>query len=474
MRKTKIVATIGPATESSESIERLIAQGVDVFRLNFSHATHQYHQNLIDTIRGASKKLGTEVAILQDIAGPKIRVSHLERPIKLQKGDILTFCKDKTDEDNKIISLSYPQIIDSVEVGEMIYISDGNIRVKVIEKDANSLRCEVIVANLLQSKKGVNFPNSCINIDSITQKDKDDIAFGAAKVDMIAISFVRSAQDIINAKTILKDLGLKTQVFAKIETPSAVENIDAILNECDGVMVARGDMGVELGVHKVPPVQKMIVKKANALCKPVIIATQMLTSMIDSPYPTRAEMSDVANAVLDGADALMLSDETTVGKYPFDVISVLKDAISEAETVYPYYKLKDVSKEQSVVAAAAMMAKNIDPEALVVFTRSGTTAKDLSKFRTDKTIFASSYNIDTLRRLKVVWGVAPVFLSQKFDDSNELQYNFIKKAIDEGLMDINKPYIFTFSYPLQSRYSTNVIRLMEKESFEYLIDKFES
>ncbi|MGM0623525.1 MAG: pyruvate kinase [Campylobacterota bacterium] len=475
MRKSKIVATLGPATETQEQIEQLIEAGVDVFRLNFSHATHQYHQLMIDKIRNVSKKLHKEVAILQDIAGPKIRISHLDAPIHLQKGDILTFSKENVDLEHKIIGLSYPQIIDSVEVGEMIYISDGNIRVKVIAKDSDSLRCEVMVANILQSKKGVNFPNSCINIDSITQKDIKDLTFGAAQVDLVAISFVRDAKDIVKAKQILRDLGHAPEVFAKIETPQAVANIDAILEVSDGVMVARGDMGVELGVHKVPPIQKMIVKKANALCKPVIIATQMLTSMIDSPYPTRAEMSDVANAVLDGADALMLSDETTIGKYPVEVIKVLQEAIIEAETIYPYYQLThDIEQDQSVVASAAMMSKNLNPDALVVFTRGGTTAKYLSKFRTDKTIFASSYNVQTQRKLKVVWGVEPICISQKFDDSNELQYNFIKNGLAEGVLDLDKRYIFTFSYPLGSRFSTNVIRVMDRESFEYLIEKFEA
>lgn len=474
VRKSKIVATLGPSTDSVESIKALIQSGVDVFRLNFSHATHEYHKEVIDKIRKISTQLGKEVAILQDIAGPKIRVSQLQKPIVLQKGDILTFCKNSIDEDKKIIGLSYPQIIDNVEVGEMIYISDGNIRVKVVQKDEASLKCEVIVPNLLQSRKGVNFPHSQLNIDAITKKDKNDIVFGSAYADIVAISFVNSAKDILKVKEILHELGKNPLVFAKVETPQAVENIDEILNVSDGVMVARGDMGVELGVHKVPPIQKMIVQKANALCKPVIIATQMLTSMIDSPYPTRAEMSDVANAVLDGADALMLSDETTIGNYPLEVIQVLKDAIIEAEKIYPYYKLDEVSKEQSVVAAAAMMAKNIDTQALICFTRGGQTARNLSKFRTDKKIIASSYSIQTQRQLKVVWGVEPIYLSKKFDDSNELQYNFIKQAMKEKLLEMDKQYIFTFSYPLESKHSTNVIRLMDKESFEYLIEKFES
>jgi len=474
LRKSKIVATIGPSTDNEEKIEELIKAGVDVFRLNFSHATHKYHGDMIKTIRQVSQSLHQEVAILQDIAGPKIRIAHLDTPIELAKGDILTFSKTLIDEAQKVVTLSYPQIIDSVEIGEMIYISDGNIRVKVIEKDDDSLRCEVMVPNILQSKKGVNFPNSCINIDSITQKDKEDMIFGASEVDLVAISFVRSADDIIKAKQIYSDIEQAPQIFAKIETPQAIENIDAILEVSDGVMVARGDMGVELGVHKVPPIQKMIAKKANALCKPVIIATQMLTSMIDSPYPTRAEMSDVANAVLDGADALMLSDETTIGKYPVAVIEVLNEAIVEAERIYPYYKIDEVQESESVVASAAMMAKNLNPEALVVFTRGGTTAKTLAKFRTDKKILASSYNIKTLRQLKVVWGVDPISHSKEYNDSNELQYRFIQKALQDGFMDINKRYIFTFSYPLDSKFSTNVIRVMERESFEYLMKKFES
>ncbi|MGM0533724.1 MAG: pyruvate kinase [Campylobacterota bacterium] len=473
MRKSKIVATVGPATEDEKSLKRLIQEGVDVFRLNFSHADHAYHGAVIKRIRKVSADLGTQVAILQDISGPKIRVGHLDSPISLQKGDILTLSKDTVDMENKIVSLSYPAIIDSVKEGEMIYISDGNIRVKVMHKKQDALECEVVVANTLHSKKGVNFPNSEISIDSITPKDKKDLIFGCDKVDLVAISFVRSAKDIRQAREILREQGQNPDIFAKIETPAAVEDIDNIIDETDGVMVARGDMGVELGVHKVPPIQKMIVRKCNEKNKPVIIATQMLTSMIDSPYPTRAEMSDVANAVLDGADALMLSDETTVGRYPFEVIKVLHDAIVEAEGIYPYYKLDNISEQDSVVASAAMMAQNMNPQALVVFTRAGKTARKLSQFRTDKPILASCYNMDTLRRLKVVWGVQPIYLSREFNDSNELQYRFIKKGLECGMIDMNKRYIFAFSYPLESRFSTNVVRVMEKESFNYLIDKFE-
>ncbi len=473
MRKSKIVITLGPATESKERIKELIGEGVDIFRLNFSHATHEYHKQLIANIREAGSELGQEVAILQDISGPKIRISHLQTPIHLQAGDILTLSKSETDEAAKVVSLSYPEIIDSIKVGEMIYISDGTIRVKVVDKEADALRCEVVVPNLLQSKKGVNFPNSTLHIDTITPKDKSDMEFGAAFVDLVAISFVRSAEDIRQARKILQANDAGAMIFAKIETKEAIEQIDAILEEADGIMVARGDMGVELGVERVPPLQKMLVQKANAASKPVIIATQMLTSMIESPYPTRAEISDIANAVLDGADALMLSDETTVGNHPVETVRVLADSIVEAEKIYPYYKFDEVSEEESISSAAAMIAKNLDPAAFVVFTRSGKSAKTLSKFRTDKQILATSYSVKTLRQLKAVWGVTPTYLSSEFNNSDELQYAFIKRAVDEGWIDIKKKYIFTFGYPLATKYPTNVIRVMERESFNYLFNKFE-
>lgn len=471
MRKTKIVVTLGPSTDSKKSIEKLIKKGVNVFRLNFSHATHEYHEKVFNTIRKVSKAIGKEVAILQDIAGPKIRISHLENPIELKAGDVLTITKDKVDEKKKIVSISYPQIINSLQINDPVYFSDGTIRAKVIEKNENEVKCEIIIAQTLQSKKGMNLPKSKLNICSITQKDKKDLAFGAKLgVDIVALSFVSNEKDIEQAKSILAENGSNPLVFAKIEKEEAIKNIKKILKSADGIMVARGDMGVELGLQKVPAAQKKIIKLAQKQGKPTITATQMLTSMINSNYPTRAEISDVANAVLDGTDAVMLSDETTIGKYPLKAVEVLNDTILETEKDYPYHADPyDVSKEDSIAAAVATLSKNIKPHALISFTRSGKSAISISKFRPKQKILVSSYSIDTLRKLQVVWGIDAIFLSSKSNDANDLIRNFLKNAIDKKHISINKNYVLTIGTPLNIKHSTNDIRILDKSSMEYFL-----
>jgi pyruvate kinase len=318
MRKTKILVTVGPACNTPEMIEKLILTGVNVFRLNFSHSNHKEHKNSLEMIRSVSKKLNKSVGVLQDISGPKIRICELKKPLLLKEGDSLEFFREETEGK---VSINHPKVLDSLKVNDLIYLADGTIRVKIVKVEVNKVISEVLVGGELTSKKGVNFPSSKLDIPAITQKDIKDIMFGVENdVDFMALSFVQTPQDVLTAKDIIKSYGKEIAVFAKIEKKDAIENIDAIMDVSDGIMVARGDMGVELGVDKVPKVQKMLIKKANEKGKPVITATQMLTSMMNSPYPTRAEISDVANAVLDGIDAVMLSDETTVGKYPIEAV----------------------------------------------------------------------------------------------------------------------------------------------------------
>jgi pyruvate kinase len=310
MKKVKIVATLGPS--SIDKVESMIKAGVDIFRLNFSHADHKTHKNSIKLIRETAKKLNSKTAILQDISGPKIRIGEINGFLELKRGDKIRLVKSMP-ESVYDLTISYPEIIDQVNVGEYVFFADGSIRTKVIEKDSNSLTLEVKNEGVLSSRKGVNFPNSNLKISAITKKDEKDLIFGAKNgVDIVAISFVNSKKDILKAKTILKEHGATPWVIAKIETKQAVENLDEILEVADGVMVARGDLGIEVGIEKVPVIQKKIIRRANKLKKPVITATQMLLSMVNSPFPTRAEVSDVANAVMDGTDAVMLSDETTV------------------------------------------------------------------------------------------------------------------------------------------------------------------
>jgi pyruvate kinase len=407
MRKTKIVATVGPATDSEKMLKKLIVKGVNVFRLNFSHATYEYHKNTIEKIRKVSKAIGKEVAILQDISGPKIRICELKNAMELKNGDTLTLSKDTIDEKNNTITISYPEILDSLKVGEYVYFADGTIRTKVTKKNKKTVECEVVVAGILTSKKGINFPNSKLKIDTITPKDKKDLRFGAKNgVDIVALSFVAHKKDILIARDILEQEGADPLIFPKIEKPEAMENLESILEHSDGVMVARGDLGVELGLDKVASAQKFIIDMANKMSKPSIVATQMLTSMINSPYPTRAEVSDISNAVLDGADAVMLSDETTVGNYPLEAIGVLVDTTKEIEKIYPYYgDTNDVKKSESIAAAVTTIAKTLKPHALISFSRTGKSVIQLSRFRPAEPIIASSYDIGTIRKLQIVWGV---------------------------------------------------------------------
>lgn len=473
MRKTKIVVTVGPSTDKIKTLEKLIKKGVNVFRLNFSHATHEYHKDVIEKIRQASKNVNKEVAILQDIAGPKIRICNLETPMELKTKDILTLSKDTIDEKNKIITLSYPIIIDSLKIGDPIYFSDGTIRAKVIEKNEDNVKCEIIVAQTLQSKKGMNLPKSKLNISSITKKDKIDLEFGAIHgIDIVALSFVSNKQDIKDARKILEQNDSNPMIFAKIEKDEAIKNITSILKEADGIMVARGDLGVELGLKKVPMIQKRIISKALKMGKPTITATQMLTSMINSQYPTRAEISDIANAVLDGSDAVMLSDETTIGEFPIKAVEVLNDTIIETEKGYPYYRdTNNVSVEDSISAALTNLSKNLKPDALITFTRSGKSAISISKFRPKEKILVSSYHIETLRKLQVVWGIDGIFLSDKLNDANDLIKSFLKFSIKKKMINKHKTYLLTIGSPIDVIHSTNDIRILQKDSIEYILNR---
>ncbi|HOI82945.1 MAG TPA: pyruvate kinase, partial [Campylobacterales bacterium] len=382
MRKTKIVATIGPATDSEETIEKLILAGVNVFRFNFSHSTHEYHGKNLEKIRKVSDKLGACVAVLQGISGPKIRVGEIAGVMELNEGDMLNFYPTANFDDKYGVTINYPQILPSLKVGDLIYLADGSIRCEVASNIDGVVKTNILVGGDLTSKKGVNFPNASLPISAITEKDKKDMEYGVKiGVDMMAISFIKSKDDVEEAKKIVAGFGGDCPIFAKIEKGEAVENLSSIVDVVDGLMVARGDLGVELGLSKVPIAQKKIIRAANRKGIPVITATQMLTSMIDSPFPTRAEVSDIANAVLDGTDAVMLSDETTVGKYPIEAIRVLNEAICEVETIYPFYRNLDKihNPADAIAVAANRMAEDMEPDALIAFTSGGGSARSLAK-----------------------------------------------------------------------------------------------
>ena len=462
MRRVKIVATIGPSTNSEESIESLVKAGVDVFRLNFSHGDHETHRETIKVIREVSKRLNRYVAILQDISGPKIRVGEIDGVLELKKGDKIKLVKKKMDEDPYSLTTSYPEILNYIRKGESVFFADGSIRTTVLDRGKDHV--ELIVENegVLSSRKGINLPNSNLKISAITPKDEKDLEFGAKEgVDIVAVSFVNTKDDIIRARNILNSFGSNPWIIAKIETKKGFDNISEILNESDGLMVARGDLGIEVGIEKVPVIQKRLIKKANARAKPVIVATQMLLSMVNSPYPTRAEVSDIANALLDGADAVMLSDETTIGRYPIKAVETLVRVILETQNIYLFYKKYEAIDSDAIAASVADLCKGMRPKAVVSFTASGTTAKNIAKYRPDVPIYAVTHSEEVSRRLSLVWGVVPF----KVMGVNGEPEEYIKRLRDvvtqEGVFDRGDKLILTMGSIIGRAGSTNMIRIME-------------
>jgi pyruvate kinase len=459
MKKAKIVATLGPS--SFDKIESLIKAGVDIFRLNFSHADHKTHKNSIIKIRETAKKLNSKTAILQDISGPKIRIGEINGLLELKRGDKIRLVK-KNPKTVYDLTISYPEIIDDIKIGEYVFFADGSIRTKVIDKDKNSITLEVKNEGVLSSRKGVNFPHSDLRISAITEKDKKDLIFGSKNnVDIVAISFVNSKDDVLKAKEILKENNASPWVFAKIETKKGVENIDEILEVADGVMVARGDLGIEVGIEKVPVIQKKIIRRANKLKKPVITATQMLLSMVNSPFPTRAEVSDVANAVMDGSDAVMLSDETTVGKYPIKAVETLKKIIIEIQQIYPYNKRYEIEDKDAIAASVSDLDKGINPKAIVCFTSSGTTVKSIAKYRPKSPIIAVTHSRDTSRKLKVVWGVEKILEIPKIKNPEKLIAKFKEISIKENILQPKDKIIVTMGSIVGKEGTTNMIRIIE-------------
>jgi len=471
MRKTKIVVTLGPATDTPEMIEKLIQAGVNVFRLNFSHGDHPTHAANIRKIREASERVGTEVAILQDISGPKVRIGHIDGTLILKPGDTLRLSKTENPEDPHTLALSYPAIIDMVHVGEEVFFADGTLQTRVTDKTDDTLILELLNSGELTSRKGVNFPKTHLKISAITAKDETDLAFGARHgIDIVALSFVQTAEDIRKARSIMAQHDFDPFVIAKIETGEAITNLEAILEACHGVMVARGDLGAEFGVTRLPRIQKHILAVANAMNKPSITATQMLTSMKDNPFPTRAEVSDIANAVYDGTDAVMLSDETTIGKYPVEAVQVLHDTIKDVEKDYPYFKDYPTHDESDAVSKSAVeLAKNLHKEALVAFTTSGMSAQTLSKYRPKQSIYAVSHSLATHRKLNLIWGVRPLFVMEPIRNPTKLLYLFIKKLLDEKRIPADKRFVVTIGSTTGKSGSSNLIRILNKEGMESVL-----
>lgn len=474
LKKTKIIATLGPTSSNKETIKELIKAGADIFRINFSHADYDLVRTNVNTIREVNKELGTSVGILGDLQGPKLRIGVVKEGSYLNPGDILTFTNEKIEGDSQRVYMTYKEFPKDVKAGERILIDDGKLVLQVIEtNERDTVRAVTVQGGPLSSKKGVNLPNTNVSLPALTEKDIQDANFMLdLELDWIALSFVRHAQDIIDLKKLIANHptnNQKTPIIAKIEKPEGVKNIDEILLECDGLMVARGDLGVEVPMEEVPAIQKNLVEKARRYAKPVIIATQMMETMITSLTPTRAEVNDVANSVLDGADAVMLSGETSVGKYPVEVVTNMAKIVKNIENTHFYKNQNEpIEKEfnciddrfitNRICLAAVRIAKTTSIEAIVTLTNSGYTAFQISAHRPDSHIIVFSSNQRVVTMLNLLWGVrAVLYEGTKSTDETIIQVNTIVR--DMGYVEDGDFVINLNAMPAGEKGRTNTLRL---------------
>ncbi|MFQ5589404.1 MAG: pyruvate kinase [Nitrospiria bacterium] len=432
-RRTKIVATYGPAIHSPETLARLMKAGVNVFRLNFSHGTQKSHAEAIRLIRQVSAQQGALVAILQDLQGPKVRIGPLQAPsYVLKRNALFRLFNDMRPGTDDGASTDYPDLWEKVSAGDQVLINDGKIVLKVLEIKAKDIACRVLEGGVLTEHKGVNVPGRDLGFPALTEKDRDDLAFGLSQeVDYIGLSMVRTAEDVVTVKQLVRRASKNTPIIAKLEQAQAIEHLSEIMAVSDGVMVARGDLGVEIPLEQVPLLQKKIIKMANEACIPVITATQMLESMIENTRPTRAEASDVANAIFDGTDAVMLSGETATGKYPVRTVQVMARIITTVERELPPIHIspeKGLSIPEAVSQAACHLATHMDAKAIVTSTLSGGSARRLSKYRPGFPIFAFTPLPGVARRMNLYWGVYPsnMAMLEKREDIFEEMIHLIR------------------------------------------------
>jgi pyruvate kinase len=467
MRKTKIVCTIGPASEDPETLKRLILAGMNVARLNFSHGSHEEHGRRIDAVRQAAAELGRTVAILLDTKGPEIRTGELQGgEAELKAGDRLTLTTEPILGNAQRVSVSYKGLPADVQPGSTILIDDGLIRLDVEAVEGTEIHCRVANGGLLKNRKGVNLPGVKVNLPGITSKDADDIVFGIQKgVDFIAASFVRKPEDILEIRKILEEHDADIQIIAKIENSEGLEHLDEILEVADGLMVARGDLGVEIPAEEVPLVQKEMIRKCNNLGKPVITATQMLDSMQRNPRPTRAEASDVANAILDGTDAVMLSGETAAGKYPVEAVETMDRIALRTEKALRYRDLfrqrrleQEVSITDSISQAVVHAAESLQSSAIITSTESGFTARMVSKYRPRAPIIAVTPNDRVMAKLSLVWGVHPV-KGTKVTNTDEMLQVAIRSALATKYVRHGDLVVITAGVPSGQSGSTNLMKV---------------
>ena len=465
--KTKILATIGPASNTKDMLNSLSSAGANVFRLNFSHGKHEDHAKVVQLIREINEETGKNIGILQDLQGPKIRVGEMENGgVLISPGQKITITSDPLVGTAEMVSTVYKNLPNDVKSGDRILIDDGNIELAVNNTDGKNVRCVVIHGGMLKSRKGINLPNTKVSAPSLTEKDIEDLEFGLAHdVDWIALSFVRTANDIKDLRERIQDAGKNCKIVAKIEKPEALANIDSIIAETDAIMVARGDLGVEVPAETVPLWQKQIVAKCKLACKPVIIATQMLESMITHPRPTRAETNDVATAVLDGADAVMLSAETASGQFPVNSVKAMSSIINYIENnhdvFHHLYKIEEDDPNfysKNLTLMAARLSRNVKAKALVGITTSGQTALRLSSFRPLANLLVFTRNKTMLTQLSLVWGVRAYFYES--NTSTDATFMDIQDRLkEEGYVKKGDIIINTASMPLKETGKTNMLKI---------------
>ncbi|MDQ7817821.1 MAG: pyruvate kinase [Melioribacteraceae bacterium] len=450
--KTKILATIGPATSSREKLEAIIDAGADGIRLNFSHGDQNFFTEIFNLINEICISKSLPIPVLIDLQGPKIRIGQLSKPeVDLQSGSLIEITAADILGDEQRISTSYKKLADDAEPGDIILIDDGLIKLNIIEKKKDSVICRVVEGGILRPKKGMNLPGMKLSTESVTEKDFDNLEFALKhRVDYIALSFVRAASDITSLRNWMEAKGFDKPIIAKIEKQEAVENFEEILSVSDGIMVARGDLGVELRPHEVPIIQKKIIKRCNEAGKLVITATQMLESMVNNPVPTRAEASDVANAVWDGTDVVMLSAETSIGKFPYQTVKMMNEIISNAESYYDFNRTINFEVPieiqenlfDSMNKGICSISRQINAKAIVAFTTKGNTPTRLSKFRPNAKIIAITDSFDAMNNLNLKWGVTSLYCKD-ISNRNKAALEVRKLILDSHLVEPGDVIIYT-------------------------------
>ena len=463
--RTKIVATIGPASKSPEIIRQMVNAGMNVARLNFSHGSYEDHAEMVGLLRQVSKECNAPITLLQDLQGPKIRIGQLPSvEIELVEGELLTLVPlDNFENQANTVPIDYPYLAEEAEPGAQVLLDDGLLELKIEEIQGNAVKCRVIEGGILKSRKGVNLPSLILRLPSLTEKDQQDLDFGISQgVDWVSLSFVRRAEDVQALKALLIEKGASDiPVMAKIEKPQAIANLESIINECDGLMVARGDLGVEMSPEKVPLLQKQIIRMCNQKGIPVITATQMLDSMIHSARPTRAEASDVANAIIDGTDAVMLSGESAVGKFPVKAVQMLSRIASDVEPELEFKNYPPVMSDETHALSEALntIDKVLNLHCIVAYTSTGYTAILAAGERPKVPVIALTPNLKVYHRLNLVWGVKPILLEHQVDSFEGLIDLAQTKLLEGPLAQIGDKILIIGGVPTKKAKGTNFLKI---------------